>query len=126
MSHCNHSSAQHQRCIAMQTEKIDANHFFNLLTSPELLDFVEVELPEHREREYPPTQTLSMFLGQAMSFDGSCQNTVNEANVNRLLNGLSTAGSCTGGYCLARQRLPLEMIKTLARQTRALSPSVVY
>ncbi|MCF6364483.1 MAG: IS4 family transposase, partial [Gammaproteobacteria bacterium] len=48
----------------MQAEKNDANHFFNLLTSPELLDFVEVELPEHREREYPPTQTLSMFLGQ--------------------------------------------------------------
>lgn len=123
MNHCNHSSSQHQRCMAMQAEKIDANHFFNLLTSSELLDFVEVELPEHREREYPPTQTLSMFLGQAMSFDGSCQNAVNEANVNRLLNGLSTAGSGTGGYCLARQRLPLEMIRTLARQTGVLLSS---
>ena len=35
---------------------------FNLLTSPELLNFVEAELPEHREREYPPTaDTVNVF-----------------------------------------------------------------
>jgi hypothetical protein len=38
-----------------------------VLTSDALLDKVEELLPEHRERLYPPTETLSMFLAQAMS-----------------------------------------------------------
>ena len=58
-----------------------------------------------------------MLLGQVMSSDSSCQNAVNQANVNRLLSGLPLNGPSTGGYCLARQRLPLEIVKDLARQT---------
>jgi hypothetical protein len=61
-----------------------------------------------------------MFLGQVMSADGSCQNTVNEALVNRLLSGMSVSSANTGGYCIARQRLPQEMVSTLARQTGVL------
>ena len=48
--------------------------FFNLLTGPGLLSAVEDLLPEHRERSFPPTETLSMFLSQAMNADRSCQN----------------------------------------------------
>ena len=120
MSHCNRPSLSQQRRVAKQVQKIDANHFFNLLTGPQLLEAVEAQLPEHRERHYPPTLTLSMFLGQVMSADGSCQNTVNEALVNRLLSGMSVGSANTGGYCIARQRLPQEMVSTLARQTGAL------
>lgn len=62
-----------QKCI----QKTDSHKFFNLLTSPELLETVEELLPEHRERLYPPTETLSMFLVQALSEDPfvpkSCQ-----------------------------------------------------
>jgi hypothetical protein len=36
---------------------------FNLRTGPQLLDRVEALLPEHRERLFPPTETLSMFWG---------------------------------------------------------------
>lgn len=110
-------SSQQQRGIAKQAEKVDANHFFNLLTSPQLLEVVEASLPEHRERDYPPTKTLSMFLGQVMSADGSCQNAVNGAVVNQLLSGLPVASVNTGGYCTARQRLPQAMVSSLARQT---------
>jgi len=117
MSHFNRAAAQQQHHIGKQSQKIDANHFFNLLTSPELLDLVEEQLPEYRERQYPPTVTLAMFLGQVMSADGSCQNAVNEANINRLLGGLSALGASTGGYCIARQRLPIEMVSTRAQQT---------
>ena len=120
MTHCNRPSLSQQRRLAKQVQKIDANHFFNLLTGPQLLEAVEAQLPEHRERHYPPTLTLSMFLGQVMSADGSCQNTVNEALVNRLLSGMSVGSANTGGYCIARQRLPQEMVSTLARQTGAL------
>jgi hypothetical protein len=92
----------------------DSYSFFNLLTSDALLDKVEALLPEHRERLYPPTETLSMFLAQAMSADRSCQNIVNQAAIQRLVSGFSGISTRTGGYCRARQRLPLEMISKLA------------
>ena len=84
MSHFNRPATQRQRCLAKQVQKTDVNHFFNLLTGPELKELVEEQLPEHRESKYPPTLVLSMFLGQVMSADSSCQKAVNEANVNRL------------------------------------------
>jgi len=113
-------SLQQQRRLAKHVQKVDANHFFNLLTSPQLLEPVEALLPEYRERKYPPTVSLAMFLGQVLSADGSCQNAVNEAIVNRLLSGLPADSANTGGYCRARQRLPAEMIRQLVRQTGAL------
>lgn len=116
----NAQSLQQQRRLAKHVQKVDANHFFNLLTGPQLLEAVEALLPEYRERKYPPTATLAMFLGQVLSADGSCQNAVNEAIVNRLLSGLPTDSANTGGYCRARQRLPEEMVRELARQTGAL------
>jgi hypothetical protein len=113
-------SLQRQRRLAKQVQKVDANHFFNLLTSPQLLEPVEALLPAYRERKYPPTVTLAMFLGQVLSADGSCQKVVNEAIVNRLLSGLPADSANTGGYCRARQRLPQEMVRELAQQTGAL------
>jgi hypothetical protein len=117
MRKCNSGTRRRQRSIGRQAGDVDANCFFNLLTSPQLLESVEMQLPEHRERTYPPTVTLAMFLGQVMSADGSCQNAVNQANVSRLLSGLAPNGTSTGGYCLARQRLPLEMVKCLTQKT---------
>ena len=118
--HFNRQAAQQQRRISKHVQKVEANHFFNLLTGPQLLETVEAQLPEHRERQYPPTMTLAMFLGQSMRADGSCQNAVNEAVVNQLLSGLPAGSVNTGGYCIARQRLPQEMVSTLARQSGAL------
>ena len=103
-------SQQQQRHVAKQVQKVAANHFFNLLTSPQLLEPVEALLPEYRERKYPPTVCLAMFLGQVLSADGSCQKAVNEAIVNRLLSGLPADSANTGGYCRARQRLPTSMV----------------
>lgn len=123
MSNFNVPSDMQQRPIAKQAEGLGSNHFFNLLTSPQLLELVESHLPEHRERLYPPTVTLSMFLGQVMSADDSCQNAVNQANANRLLEGLPVNSAGTGGYCSARKRLPLEMVKALAQQTGMLLTS---
>jgi hypothetical protein len=67
--------------------------FFNLLTSDALLHKTEELLPEHRERLYPPTETLSMFLAQAMNADRSCQNIVNQAAFHRLAGGLNVNNS---------------------------------
>jgi hypothetical protein len=96
--------AQQQRRVRRQAHNSDAYLFFNLLTSPELLGEVESLLPEHRERLFPPTETLSMFLAQALSADRSCQQAVNEAAVKRLASGLPLCSTHTGAYCRARQR----------------------
>jgi hypothetical protein len=89
---------------------------FNLLTGPQLLDQVEALLPEHRERLFPPTETLSMFLAQVLSADGSCQQVVNDAMVKRVIGGMKPGSTDTGGYCKARARLPMSMVSTLARE----------
>lgn len=106
-----------QKCLRQHAANSDSFSFFNLLTSPELLDQVESLLPEHRERLFPPTETLSMFLAQALSADRSCQRAVNDVAVKRLTGGLSVCSTHTGAYCRARQRLPIEMVSTLAQFT---------
>ena len=52
---------QQQQRIRRRADQSDAYTFFNLLTSPALLDRVESLLPEHRERLFPPTETLSIL-----------------------------------------------------------------
>jgi len=95
----------------------DSHAFFNLLTGPQWFDQVEALLPAHRERLFPPTETLSMFLGQALSADRSCQRAVDEAAVTRLVGGLPVCSTHTGAYCRARQRLPREMVRALTQFT---------
>jgi len=106
-----------QRRIRNRASNSDSYEFFNLLTSPELLDQVEVLLPDHRERLFPPTETLSMFLAQALNTDRSCQRAVNDAVIKRLAGGLTLCSTHTGAYCRARQRLPVEMVSTLVRKS---------
>lgn len=84
-----------------------------MLTSDSLFDKVEELLHKHRERFYPPTETLSMFLSQAMSSDRSCQNSVNKSVTQRICGGLSIYSTKTGGYCRARKRLPEKMVSEL-------------
>lgn len=107
---------QRQR-IQQHAGQMEAYEFFNLLTSPELLDVVEQQLPEHRERRYPPTETLSLFLSQTMSADRSCQNVVNVSAIKRVMTGMPPDNTYTGSYCKARRRLPSELVKSLVRHT---------
>lgn len=107
-----------QQRIQTLAKSYDSYDFFNLLTGPEMLSTVENLLPEdYRERQFPPTETLSMFLAQTMNEDRSCQKAVNDAAVKRVVGGLSPCSTTTGGYCQARQRLPMNMVSTLVRFT---------
>jgi hypothetical protein len=115
--HINRSVLSQQHRVQHYAATIDAFSFFNQLTSPELLDTLESALPDHRERLFPPTETLSMFLAQALKPDRSCQNIVNDAAVKRLTHGLPRCSTKTGGYCKARQRLPLAMVSGMVRHT---------
>ena len=112
-----HAQHYQQKRVHHHATGSDPYQFFNILTGPEFFDELEAQLPDHRERLFPPTETLSMFLAQAMNEDRSCQNAVNEAAIKRLLGGLPLCSTHTGGYCRARKRLPLQMLISLGRYT---------
>ena len=107
---------EHQKRVQQHAQETDSYAFFNLLTGPQMLEGVEDLLPVHRERMFPPTETLSMFLAQVLPSDGSCQQAVNDAALKRVIDGLPRCSSQTSAYCQARVRLPTEMISALTRQ----------
>lgn len=111
------ASQQHRGRIRRRAQQVGAVDFFNMLTGPELLELTDGLLPEHRERLYPPTVVLSMFMQQVLAADRSCQRAVNAWAAQRAVEGLSGQSIGTGGYCQARQRLPLEMVTALARES---------
>lgn len=106
-----------QQRIRQHAIHSNAHAFFKLLSDPELLQRVESTMPKHRQRLFPPTETLSMFLAQAMNADRSCQNAVNDLSIKRFCDGLKPNSIHTGAYCKARARLPVEMVSTLLRAT---------
>ena len=116
--HTNYTAVKHQQHrISDHHSKLDALVFFNQLTSDQLFERVESLLPDHRERTFPPTETLSLFLSQAVSDDRSCRNVVNQSTLARLIGGLPKCSTATGGYCKARARLPVDMVRDLTRFT---------
>jgi len=110
----------YQQRIQKCSKKVDYYEFFNLLTRPELMETVEELLPEYRERSYPPMETLSMFLAQALSEDSSCQKVVNDTAIQRMSVGLPCVSTATGAYCRARQRLPQVLVSRLVNRTAEL------
>jgi Transposase DDE domain len=113
-------SQQHQRHVEAQAQRLQSVDFFNVLTGPELLERTEALLPEHREREYPPTVALSMFLKQALEEDRSCQKAVNSRIAQCVSEGLRPPSANTGGYSKARQRIPVEMVTALTHEVSGL------
>jgi hypothetical protein len=90
---------------------------FSTLLPPEKVARILSEMKiTVRERVYPPTVTLWMFLSQVLSSDHSCRNTVARLLAWRSSQGLPPCSADTTSYCEARQRLPLELIKRLVRE----------
>lgn len=108
---------QQAKRIERRTGSVQAMEFFNVLRSPELIETTEALMPAHRERLYPPTVTLSMFMQQALHADGSCQNVVNGWAAQRAAAGLGPISVRTGAYCRARQRLAQPLVQGLARES---------
>lgn len=74
---------------------------------------VKEEVGEFRQRIYPPLTALGLFIGQALSPDGACQDAVARNLSDRRARGESGCSLSTGPYCKARQRLPLGLINRL-------------
>jgi len=86
------------------------NTIRNLITQEKFTQTIQSKLPKHRRRLYAPIETLSMFVSQALSQDGSCQKVVNESAMSDINRSVST-----GGYCRARTRLSEDMVSQLAK-----------
>lgn len=59
------SARQRQKSVRRRGAKVADVDFFIQLTGPELLEITDARLSEHRERLYPPTVTLAMFMKHA-------------------------------------------------------------
>lgn len=66
-----------------------------------------------RERIYTPWVTFCAFLGQVLQRGASCRDAVRRVQAWHLGAGSTTAvDDATGGYCQARSRLPLTVLRT--------------
>lgn len=83
------------------------------MPAPVLRRIVEEEAVRFRERVYPPLTTLGLFIGQALSADGACQDAVARHLSDRTARGEGAVSLSTGPYCKARQRLSLGLITRL-------------
>ncbi len=70
---------------------------------------------DYRDRVYTPLHTLGLFIGQALSADGACQDAVARNLSERTARGARQCSLNTGPYCKARGRLPVELIVELQR-----------
>lgn len=83
--------------------------------SPDMVcTLVDEEVGAYRERIYPPLTTLGLFIGQALSADGACQDAVARHQSERRAHGARQCSFNSGPYCKARRRLPLSLIERLA------------
>ena len=110
MNHIAKASKHQERSVLKNIRKKGSNYIQRLLTQTELIDTIEAEMPQYRERLYTPIRTLSMFVLQALHSDRSCQRAVNDTALE-----LSNCSVATGAYCRARQRLPESMISKLVK-----------
>jgi len=84
-----------------------------VLPADVLMAAVEEEVGAFRDRVYPPMTTLGLFIGQALSPDGACQDAVARHLSERHALGEGGCSLSAGPYCKARQRLPLSLISRL-------------
>jgi len=96
--------------------RLDSNGVLDLVSDTCFADTLRTHLPAHRQRLYPPIETLAMFVSQTLSDDRSCQRVVDERIARSLARDTATPSSSTAAYCAARQRLPLPLVSDLCRQ----------
>jgi IS4 transposase len=68
-------------------------------------------------RLYTAATTVITFLGQVLNAQRSCRRAVSGVVAHRATTGQPAASADTGGYCKARQRLPVGACTRLVRQT---------
>ena len=72
--------------------------FDQALGDQEIAAVVAELVAPHRERIYPPLDTLRLFVGQVLSSDGACQDVVGRRLSERIAQGHSQSALNTGSY----------------------------
>lgn len=88
----------------------------DVIPLPSLVQWVIEEVGVYRERIYGPLTTLSLFIEQVLGSDHSCQDAVAKGLSARVALGQPSCSLNTGPYCKARTRLPLSLLRRLARE----------
>ncbi|QDU40507.1 Transposase DDE domain protein [Maioricimonas rarisocia] len=116
--HCNQGRLSQQlNVLRRQFALSDELPFGNVLSTALVERLItEAGLTVHK-RVFTPTITVLMFLWQVISQDHSCREVVARLLAFRAATGQPSCSPQTGGYCLARQRLPESFVAALARET---------
>ena len=91
--------------------------FAHVFSADLVAQIVNEEVGETDDRIYTPLVTLATFLAQIFSIDHSCRGAVARLRSWRVAQGLPPCSLATGGYCVARQRLPETLLARLVRAT---------
>jgi Transposase DDE domain len=103
-----------QKKLQYHANNLNSSDFVDLLSSDTLTATIKEHVPQFREQIYTPTQTLSMFVAQALNEDRSCSKAVIDMIIqNQSNNKVRKISPNTGAYCLARQKLPLSLLTNL-------------
>ena len=113
--------------LKQQFLQSDTGVFDQVLGDREIAAVAGELVEPHRERIYPPLDTLRLFVGQVLSADRACQDVVGRCLSERVALGQSVNALNTGSYCDARQRLPTALPVTLGNmigeRLEAMAPS---
>ncbi len=91
--------------------------FRKAFSSEHLTRLFEKYKIDFRDRIMPPDVTLMAFCSQLIDKDRSCKEAVSRINHDRDIQGLAKASSSTSAHCQSRAKLPLGLIRDLARDT---------
>jgi hypothetical protein len=91
----------------------DGTGVFDQVLGEQEIEAIMNELPPHRDRIYPPLETLRLFVCQILSSDRACQDVVGRRLSERVAQGQPVSALGTGAYCDARTRLPVTLPVTL-------------
>ena len=91
--------------------------FADILTEASIREVLNEHGVQYRDRVFSPVTTIWGFLGQVLSEDHSCRDTVSRIIAHRAANGNTVCSPNTASYCNARSRILTSILSTLAKRT---------
>jgi hypothetical protein len=91
--------------------------FADTLSELSILKALNEHGVQFRNRLFNPVTTIWGFLSQVLSEDHSCRDTVSRIIAHRVYSGLKPCSPNTASYCNARARLPVAVLRSLAKHT---------
>ena len=116
---------QKQPSLRTQIENLKRS-FLQFANTP-LIDILSTDwlkklsdsVPCRSDTIYTPLVVLRLFLLQVLNQDGSCKAAVARFLIERIANGETEVSNSSGPYCVARKRLPLDLLMDAVREIAA-------